>query len=110
MEEWLWLTGYYLRARLHCAHKLDVSRGAQPADAQLPAAVAQAKELLGRLETAVHESPFKSLPELTNKDGAVCFSFYFYFKFIYYIPFIISVMSECLVSNDSNGLSRLQFA
>ena len=66
LQEWLWPLGYFLRAKLHFAVLLDKSQpGTLRATTQL------IRNLLSRHHVHLHNSDWKSLPELTNKDGAV---------------------------------------
>lgn len=64
--EWLWPMGFYLRARLHFAPKVKDSGEA------LAGAVAEAKAVLSRLYQLLHATPWRGLPELTNRNGEPC--------------------------------------
>lgn len=57
--EWVWLTGYYLRAQLRFA-------------ADRAAAVAEGLQTLDRLLAHVSSTQWMGLPELTNADGVYC--------------------------------------
>lgn len=58
--EWVWLTGYFLRARLQFRSK--------PA----PVVLNLLQRTFVSHADAAHSSDWKGLPELTNKDGAFC--------------------------------------
>ena len=62
----MWPIGYFLRAKLHFALKMESSQ---------PGIVAETvkfiKSTLARHNAHIQTSDWKSLPELTNKDGAV---------------------------------------
>ncbi|KAL3209219.1 hypothetical protein MRX96_009219 [Rhipicephalus microplus] len=64
--EWLWPMGFYLRARLHFAQKVADSKNA------LAAAVNEVKGILSNNYQIIQSSPWRGLPELTNRDGDVC--------------------------------------
>lgn len=59
--EWLWLTGYYLRAKLLWAP-----------EEQRAETLEHVQEVLARHREALFTSEWKSLPELTSADGALC--------------------------------------
>ena len=64
--EWLWPTGFFLRALLkfnlmHCTTKEQRTEAFQ-----------QINKRLGGCKRAIAESPWAGLTELTNKDGAFC--------------------------------------
>ena len=65
-QEWLWPIGYFLRAKLYFAEKLEKNN---------PGRIAKTtgfiKKTLSAHYVHLRNSPWKSLPELTNKDGAV---------------------------------------
>jgi len=65
--EWVWVTGYFLRARLRTAWIL---RDKMPDI--WPGTVLEVKQALSKHWAHMQESKWKSLPELTNKDGAHC--------------------------------------
>ncbi|KAL7057955.1 hypothetical protein AAHC03_016706 [Spirometra sp. Aus1] len=65
--EWLWLTGYYVRARLAIASQLASSDSAK-----MVFAVREAQEVLMRLQQHLAGSAWRSLPELTNANGEYC--------------------------------------
>ncbi|CAN8004123.1 unnamed protein product, partial [Ixodes hexagonus] len=64
--EWLWPMGYYLRARLYFARKVDDSEDA------LKEVVAEVKEVLANICQLIQASPWRGLPELTNCNGDHC--------------------------------------
>uniref|UniRef100_A0A224X542 Glycogen debranching enzyme n=1 Tax=Panstrongylus lignarius TaxID=156445 RepID=A0A224X542_9HEMI len=57
--EWLWPTGYYLRALLKTSEYSNDS-------------IDEAKEWLGKLWSALRKSDWQGLPELTNENGVHC--------------------------------------
>lgn len=59
--QWVWLTGYYLRAKLRWS----------PKD-QLQQTIEHVKEVLARHRQVLDSSEWKSLPELTSSDGSIC--------------------------------------
>ncbi|XP_063230044.1 glycogen debranching enzyme [Bacillus rossius redtenbacheri] len=63
--EWVWPLGFFLRARLHFA-------GAAGGPEELRRTVAHTRALLARHFAELQTSPWRGLPELTNKDGAYC--------------------------------------
>ncbi|VDP47968.1 unnamed protein product [Soboliphyme baturini] len=66
--EWLWLTGYFLRALLVTAKRVqneDVWKET----------VAKVERILSRHSAHMHSSPWSSLPELTNKVNLFPFSY-----------------------------------
>ncbi|THD22434.1 Glycogen debranching enzyme [Fasciola hepatica] len=69
--EWLWPTGYYLRARMLFARIL--SEDPKYANRGLVcAAIAECQTTLSRLDHAILSSQWYSLPELTNANGQYC--------------------------------------
>lgn len=64
--EWLWPMGFYLRARLYFAQKVADSKKA------VAAAVEEVKAILSNNYQIIQASPWRGLPELTNRDGDVC--------------------------------------
>lgn len=67
--EWVWLMGYYIRSRLIMSQrlaKLDLTN--KPAIAQ---AIRESQEILLRLNNHIRNSPWRSLPELTQVNGEV---------------------------------------
>ncbi|KAK8757967.1 hypothetical protein V5799_004401 [Amblyomma americanum] len=64
--EWLWPMGYYLRARLYFAQKVPDTKKA------LAAAINEVKEILSNNYQLIQSSPWRGLPELTNRNGDVC--------------------------------------
>lgn len=64
--EWLWPTGFFLRALL----KFDLMRRTTPAG-KLESFQQVTKRLAG-CKAAIKESPWKGLTELTNKNGSFC--------------------------------------
>ena len=63
--EWLWLTGYYIRAKIYWAKQQDD-----------PLIVKQTKrhvrQLIGSQMNLLNGNEWKGLPELTNGDGRWC--------------------------------------
>ena len=64
--EWLWPTGFFLRALL----KFDLMRR-DTKEAKLESFQQVTRRLAG-CKAAIRDSPWKGLAELTNKDGAFC--------------------------------------
>ncbi|XP_040065011.2 glycogen debranching enzyme [Ixodes scapularis] len=64
--EWLWPMGYYLRARLYFAHKVANS------EAALQEVQAEIREVLANNGQLIQASPWRGLPELTNRNGDPC--------------------------------------
>ena len=64
--EWLWPTGFFLRALL----KFDLMRRKTPAE-RLESFQQVTRRLAG-CKQAIKDSPWKGLTELTNKDGSYC--------------------------------------
>ncbi|VEL08368.1 unnamed protein product [Protopolystoma xenopodis] len=68
--EWLWLTGYYLRALLYFGRHL--ARINPKSYGHLANEVlADCQAHLARLDDHLYSSPWRSLPELTNFNGSV---------------------------------------
>uniref|UniRef100_A0A183AAW8 Glycogen debranching enzyme n=1 Tax=Echinostoma caproni TaxID=27848 RepID=A0A183AAW8_9TREM len=68
--EWLWPTGFYLRARMLFARIM--SNDPKHANRGLVnSAVSECQEFLARLDQALRTSQWCSLPELTNANGQV---------------------------------------
>lgn len=63
LQEWLWVVGYFLRARLQFAHR----NGEKVSDN-----LSMIHRMLSAHAQAMRDSPWKGLPELTNKDGTEC--------------------------------------
>ncbi|XP_069703236.1 glycogen debranching enzyme isoform X2 [Periplaneta americana] len=63
--EWLWPVGFFLRARLHFAREVG-------GEAELRRTAANTRSVLARHFVELQNSPWRGLPELTNKDGAYC--------------------------------------
>jgi glycogen debranching enzyme len=63
--EWLWPVGYLLKAMLYFAPLVG-------GFAQLKRTVRHVKTILARHFIEVQQSPWRSLPELTNGDGKTC--------------------------------------
>ncbi|XP_041474859.1 glycogen debranching enzyme-like [Lytechinus variegatus] len=65
--EWVWPLGYFLRAKLHFARVLPDA----PADT-FESTVQSIRKTLIRHHEEIMVSPWRGLPELTNKNGAPC--------------------------------------
>ncbi|XP_062509338.1 glycogen debranching enzyme-like [Corticium candelabrum] len=63
--EWLWVTGYFLRAKLHFAKISSYST-------HFDETVAMVKRVLSAHREAIQSSPYKGLVELTNAGGVEC--------------------------------------
>ncbi|XP_049783705.1 glycogen debranching enzyme isoform X1 [Schistocerca cancellata] len=63
--EWVWPVGYFLRACLHFAREVG-------GIAELERTAARVRSILAKHFTVLQTSPWRGLPELTNKDGAYC--------------------------------------
>lgn len=63
LQEWLWVIGYFLRARL---------KFARLSGATVEDTVSSIHRFIGNHAQALRDSPWQGLPELTNKDGAEC--------------------------------------
>ena len=66
--EWLWPTGFFLRALL----KFDLMRKAKDDKEGRTDSFMQIARRLEGCKRAIEESPWKGLTELTNRDGAFC--------------------------------------
>jgi len=64
-KEWVWPVGFFLRARLHFARIVG-------GESELRRTMSATKAYLSRHFTEVTSSPWRGLPELTNKDGRYC--------------------------------------
>lgn len=64
--EWLWPTGFFLRALL----KFDLMR--RKTEAERMESFQQVTRRLAWCKQAIKDSPWKGLTELTNKDGSFC--------------------------------------
>ena len=64
--EWLWPTGFFLRALL----KFDLMR--RKTEAEKMESFQQVTRRLAGCKQAIKDSPWKGLTELTNKDGSYC--------------------------------------
>ncbi|KAL6734396.1 hypothetical protein Aduo_004940 [Ancylostoma duodenale] len=62
--EWLWVAGFYLRARLAVGHALGGSHWAS--------AKKEVQSRLGNYYGHIKKSTWSSLPELTNSNGSTC--------------------------------------
>ncbi|KHN79240.1 Glycogen debranching enzyme [Toxocara canis] len=63
--EWLWVAAYFLRAKLLVAKELNDA-------AAYDAAVRSVRARMGTYWEHIQSSPWRSLPELTNENGAFC--------------------------------------
>ena len=71
--EWVWLTGFYVRALLIMSQRLIEM---DPSMAHIRAqAVREGQEILLRLNNHLRTSPWRSLPELTQANGEVGIAF-----------------------------------
>lgn len=64
--EWVWPVGYFLRAKLH------FSRLQENPEETFRSTVKFIHKTLGKHHLEIMSSPWRGLPELTNKDGAPC--------------------------------------
>lgn len=63
--EWLWLTGYYIRAKIYWSKKQnDVSL--------VKKTIKHVRQLISRHNELLRSSSWKGLPELTNENGLFC--------------------------------------
>ncbi|TGZ58141.1 hypothetical protein CRM22_009755 [Opisthorchis felineus] len=67
--EWLWPTGYYLRARMLFARILSSNPQYK---SLVKVTVSECQNTLARLDKAIRSTPWRSLPELTNSNGQFC--------------------------------------
>ncbi|ESO94506.1 hypothetical protein LOTGIDRAFT_215487 [Lottia gigantea] len=65
--EWLWPTGYFLRAKLYFAAKLNKEQ-----DGILKETIGFIESRLANHYLELMRSPWQSLPELTNSNGSYC--------------------------------------
>eukprot|EP00795_Rhopilema_esculentum_P004976 gene4976-21320_t len=63
--EWVWICGPFLRAKLHFG-KMVYDK------TEFAACVADVRSILARHKEEIMTSPWRGLPELTNKDGSFC--------------------------------------
>lgn len=63
--EWLWLTGYYIRAKLYWSKKQD-----NPAIVEQT--INHVRHIISSLTNLLFASDWKGLPELTNGNGQFC--------------------------------------
>lgn len=63
--EWLWLTGFYIRAKLFWAKKLN-----NPS--LIKQTIKHCKKYLTSHMDLFHSNPWNGLPELTNENGKSC--------------------------------------
>ncbi|XP_070563768.1 glycogen debranching enzyme-like [Ptychodera flava] len=64
--EWVWVIGYFLRAKLHFANMMED----QPE--MLQNTIQFIQQTLSRHHVEIEKSPWRGLPELTNKNGTPC--------------------------------------
>lgn len=69
LQEWLWPLGYFMRAKLIMAERME----SQTPDS-LKRTMACIENKLASHHLAILSSDWRSLPELTNSDGKVCYS------------------------------------
>ncbi|VDD84229.1 unnamed protein product [Mesocestoides corti] len=68
--EWLWLTGYYIRAKLIMVQRLiDLDNKLLCSRARV---LRECQEIMLRLNNHLRSSPWRSLPELTQANGEFC--------------------------------------
>uniref|UniRef100_A0A914X3C5 Glycogen debranching enzyme C-terminal domain-containing protein n=1 Tax=Plectus sambesii TaxID=2011161 RepID=A0A914X3C5_9BILA len=65
--EWLWVSGFFLRAQLAVAWRLREKHGEVWEET-----LTKVKHKLGAFWVHLQKSPWRSLPELTNSGGAEC--------------------------------------
>lgn len=65
--EWVWPVGFFLRALIQVAWKLNETQSGILRDT-----VVDVKRILATHHAFIHASDWKSLPELTNEDGQFC--------------------------------------
>ncbi|KAI8324294.1 glycogen debranching enzyme [Martensiomyces pterosporus] len=71
--EWLWLTGYYLRARHQFMRQAVATRSKGPEFAHaLRTVYHELHAHMVNLKHHISNAPYAGLPELTNKDGSYC--------------------------------------
>ncbi|CAF1508697.1 unnamed protein product [Rotaria sordida] len=63
--EWLWLTSYYIRAKLYWSKQQDDQNISKQT-------IKHIRKLLSSLMDLLYSSDWKGLPELTNADGRYC--------------------------------------
>ncbi|CAF4140077.1 unnamed protein product, partial [Rotaria sordida] len=63
--EWLWLTSYYIRAKLYWSKQQDDQNISKQT-------IKHIRKLLSSLMDLLYSSDWKGLPELTNVDGRYC--------------------------------------
>jgi len=63
--EWLWLTGYYIRAKLYWSKKQDDPQQFKQTKKHL-------KDIFANLFDLIRSNDWKGLPELTNSNGSLC--------------------------------------
>ena len=64
-QEWLWCLGFFLRARLHFAKEVKCKN-------VLMQTMTSVKKIVARHNVEISNSPWRSLPELTNAGGSPC--------------------------------------
>jgi len=68
--EWVWLTGFYIRARLIVAQRLADIDASHISKRTL--AIRECQEIFLRMDKHLRNSPWRSLTELTNSNGDFC--------------------------------------
>jgi glycogen debranching enzyme len=63
--EWLWLTGYYIRAKLYWSKKQDDT-------SLVKRTIKHIRQLITAHQELISSNDWKGLPELTNGNGQPC--------------------------------------